>query len=158
MKKGLSGFIMFTGVCCFVLTCGVSVSCGSTTGDLVSLLVSQLGVTKKQATGGAGAVFKTAKDNLEADEYATLTQSMPEITGYVEKAPEVKKQSSGWMSSATSLLGDSGKKAESASSLLDSFDSLGMDGNILTKFTPVVLDYAQENGGDICVKLLQSVL
>jgi len=83
---------------------------------------------------------------------------MPEISGYVEKAPEVKKKSPGWMSSATSLMGDSGKKVESASSLLDSFDSLGMDGDMLSKFTPVVMDYAQENGGDICVKLLKSVL
>lgn len=62
------------------------------------------------------------------------------------------------MSSASSLMGDSGKKVESASSLLDSFESLDMDSDMLAKFTPVVMDYVQKNGGDICVGLLKSVL
>ncbi len=154
MKKGMSCIVVMLGLFCF----GLSTSCASTSGDLVSLLVSKLGVTEQQAEGGAGAVFKTAKDNLKGDEFATLTSSMPEIPGLVEKAPEVTKKSSGLMSSASSLLGDSGKKAESASSLLDSFGSLGMDSGMLSQFTPVIMDYAQKNGGDICVKLLQSVL
>jgi hypothetical protein len=154
MKKGWSCLWVIAAVFCFY----VSPSQAVTTGDLVSMLVNQLGVTSQQAEGGAGAVFKSAKDNLTAEEYATLSQSMPEIDGYVAKAPVVKKETSGWMSSATSLLGDSGKKAESASSLLDSFDSLGMDGDMVSTFTPIIMDYVQKNGGDICVKILQSVL
>jgi hypothetical protein len=154
MKKGIAGLVMILSLFCL----GISNCYSSTSGDLVSLLMSQLGVTQQQAEGGAGAVFKTAQDNLQADEYATLTRSVPEITSLVEKAPVVKQESSGWMSSASSLLGDSGKKVESTSSLLDSFSSLGMDGEMLAKFTPIISDYLQKNGGDICVKLLQSVL
>ena len=154
MKKGMAGFIVMCGLVCFSMSSGYA----STSGDLVSLLVSQLGVTEQQAEGGAGAVFKTAQDNLQADDYATLIHSVPEITGLVEKAPVLKKESSSWMSSASSLLGDSGKKAESTNSLLDSFTSLGMGGDMLANFTPIISNYLQKNGGDICVKLLQSVL
>ena len=154
MKKGMSFVVVMLGLFCF----GLSTSYASGASDLVGLLVSKLGVTEQQAEGGAGAVFKTAKDNLKADDYTTLTSSMPEIPGLVDKAPEVTKKSSDVMSHASSLLGDSGKKAESASSLLDSFGSLGMDSDMLSQFTPVIMDYAQKNGGDVCVKLLQSVL
>ena len=154
MKTGLCGIL---GLLC-VLCVSVSTSFASTSGDLISLLVNQLGVTNEQATGGTAAVFKTAQDNLQADEYKTITTAMPEVTGWVEQAPVVKKESSDWMSSATSLMGDSGKKVNSASSLLDSFKSLGMDGDMVAQFTPIVLDYVQKNGGDICVNLMKSVL
>ena len=154
MKKGMSCIVVMLGLFCF----GLSTSYASGTGNLVSLLMDQLGVTEPQAEGGAGAVFKTAKDNLNVNEYATLTNSMPEIPGLVEKAPEATKKNSDLMSHASSLLGDSGKKVETASSLLDSFGSLGMDSDMLSKFSPVIMDYAQKNGGDVCVKLLQSVL
>lgn len=154
MKKGMSCIVVMLGLFCF----GLSTSYASTTGNLVSLLMGQLGVTEQQAEGGAGAVFKTAKNNLKVDEYATLTSSMPEIPGLVDKAPEATKKSSDLMSSASSLLGDSAKKTVSAGSLLDSFGSLGMDSDMLSQFTPVIMDYAQKNGGDVCVKLLQSVL
>ncbi len=88
----------------------------------------------------------------------TITTTMPEVKGWVEQAPVAKERSSGWMLSATSLMGDSGKKAESASSLLDSFKSLDMDGDMLEQFIPVLMDYVHENGVDICVGLLKSVL
>ncbi len=154
MKKNVGIFLVMMGLMCCVSTTVYA----STTGELVGLLVKQLGVSEQQATGGAGAVFKSAQGSLEPNDYATLTTAMPEISGYVAKAPEVKKKSSGWMSSASSLMGDSGKKAENASTLLDSFESLGMDGDMLAQFTPIIMDYVKKKGGDICVSLLQSAL
>ncbi len=40
--------------------------------DLVGMLVSQLGVTSEQATGGAGAIFNLAKERLAPDQFSQI--------------------------------------------------------------------------------------
>ena len=38
------------------------------TSKLIGSLIDQLGVNNEQATGGAGAIFREAKNNLSADQ------------------------------------------------------------------------------------------
>ena len=39
--------------------------------DLLQMLTSQLGVTQDQAEGGAGLLFKMAKEKLGSDDFLT---------------------------------------------------------------------------------------
>ena len=123
--------------------------------DLVSMLVDNLGITKQQAKGGAGALFQNAKDNLNSDDFQELLDAVPEIDDYLASAPSEGK-SEGVLGTLSSL-GGSAAKVGSLASLTDSFSKLGMDSSMLSKFIPVVLQFVQSKGGDAVTGLLKDL-
>lgn len=70
---------------------------------LASILTSQLGVSQEQALGGAGALFKAAKENLDPQTFTALSQSVPGMSNLLGAAPQVSK--SGAASELASMLG-----------------------------------------------------
>lgn len=127
-------------------------------GGLVSLLTDQLGVTTDQAEGGAGAFFKAAKENMKAEDFTTMAQQVPEATSLLSKAPQVDDDKSALIKGAASMLGDTGTKVEAASDIVASFKKLGLDGDMVQKFSPIITDYVKEKAGDVSVNLLKSAL
>jgi len=125
---------------------------------LVSTLVSQLGVTEKQAEGGSGAIFQMAEKRMPESDYMQLSESVPEVKKLVSAASApVKKK--GLFGSATSMLGEkTGSSLNDGSSLMSSFKDLGMDSEMLSKFTPVVYAYVKEKGGAAVSEMLQKAL
>ena len=73
----LHSFLMF----------GVNGSVSADTSKLIGQLVDLLGVTQPQAEGGAGAVFKQAKNNLSAGDYSQLLSALPGIDSLIKSAP-----------------------------------------------------------------------
>ena len=57
---------------------------------LVDLLTSQLGVTKDQATGGAGSIFQLAKQNLNVEDFSSVAKAVPGIDQMMGAAPKVE--------------------------------------------------------------------
>jgi len=134
---------------------------------LVGLLTQQLGVTTPQAEGGAGAIFSQAKKNLSPGEYTQVSDAVPEATSLLDKAPEPKDSGgmAGTMGGVSSALGGSGAGLGGAAAtvggmgaLSESFSSLGMNSDMVGKFVPIVLDYAQSKGGDTVMNLLKGAL
>lgn len=123
--------------------------------ELASMLVDNLGVTETQATGGAGALFQNAKDNLSTDDFKKVAEAVPGMDKYLAAAPS-KSDSAGALGKLSSLGGDTGKLG-SLAGLAGSFDKLGMDSSMISKFTPVVLDYVQSKGGDSVAGLLKGL-
>ncbi len=125
---------------------------------LVSTLVNKLGVTEKQAEGGAGAIFKTAQSRMPESDYKQLSDSVPEADALQSFAPK-PSASQGLVSGAASMLGGkTGSSLEGGAGLLSSFKELGMDNEMLGKFTPVVYDYVKEKGGSLVMEMLQKAL
>jgi len=114
---------------------------GSAAGNaaLVGLLTSQLGVTSEQALGGAGAIFATAKDKMSADDFSSLTKSVPGVDSMLSAVP------SGIDSSSDDMLGAA-------------FSALGMDSSMIRDFVPLILGYVQGQGGTDMMGLLQKSL
>ena len=125
---------------------------------LVSMLVNKLGVTEKQAEGGAGAIFKTAQTRMSESDYKQLSDSVPEATALQNFAPETGANK-GLLGGAASMLGGkAGSSLEGGAGLLSSFKDLGMDNEMLGKFTPVIYDYVKEKGGAMVMELMQKAL
>ena len=108
-------------------------------GDLVGLLTSQLGVTEPQAAGGAGALFDYAKQQLSPADFGKVSSGLPGLDGLIAGVA-------------------SGGGAGSLTDLAGSFSQLCLSPDMIGKFVPVVLDYAQASGGQEVLGLLQSVL
>jgi hypothetical protein len=65
-KKILKIFLVLAAMGIFNITGPVSAD----TSKLIGSLVDSLGVSQEQATGGAGAVFKEAKNNMGPDSFS----------------------------------------------------------------------------------------
>ena len=71
------------------------------TSKLIGSLTDLLGVSGEQATGGAGAVFREAKKNMDPGDYSKLLSAIPGIDSLIQAAPQV----SGLAGKASSLFG-----------------------------------------------------
>jgi len=124
------------------------------TSKLIGSLTDLLGVNKEQATGGAGAVFREAKNNMSAGDYSQLLSAIPGIDSLIQAAP----QASGLAGKATSLFGSSSNSLQGLSALTDSFSKLGLSPEMVNKYVDVVLDFVQSEAGQQTMTMLKSAL
>ncbi|MEM7173568.1 MAG: DUF2780 domain-containing protein [Pseudomonadota bacterium] len=126
---------------------------------LLGSLTSQLGVTEEQAAGGAGSIFNVAKDSLGAGDFDSIASALPGITGLMDSAPNSGGgSSSGLLDQGASLLGGSDSTAGGLASLAGPFSDLGLSPEMINQFVPIVLEYANSEGGQQVMSLLQSAL
>ncbi|MED5524183.1 DUF2780 domain-containing protein [Gallaecimonas pentaromativorans] len=131
-------------------------------GDLISTLVSSLGVTQGQAEGGTGAIMAMAKDKMSSADFGKLSDIIPNMGDLLKAAPDAaavdSDQQDGGTSSllgkATSMLGDN----YGLEDLNGAFESLGMDSGMVRQFLPTILDYVQSKGGTALMQSLKTAL
>ncbi len=126
---------------------------------LTDTLMSSLGVSQKQASGGAGALLKYAKGNLKKDEFSKVSSAIPDMSSLLAAAPAVAKATGGSMGGlggmASALGGDS---LGGIASLASSFSDLGLSADMIQKFIPTILEYVKGSGGDSVMNLLSGAL
>ena len=128
--------------------------------DLISTLVDALGITEKQAEGGAGALFKNAKENLSTEDFNKVSDAVPNVDDYMAKAPSTDSESGAGgllKSSGLSSLGGSAAKIGNMAGLADAFSKLGMDSGTMTKFIPVVVKFMDSEAGSGVAGLLKGL-
>ena len=135
---------------------------------LIGMLTEQLGVTNKQAEGGAGSIFKHAQSKLSPEEFGQVAKAVPNMEGLLKAAPAAS--SMGGIGGSTSsqvssaMGGMLGSKSRSVSttgglaSLAGSFSKLGLSPEMVQKFVPSILSYVEKSGGATVKNLLVSVL
>ena len=122
---------------------------------LVDTLVSQLGVTPDQATGGSSALFNMAKSQMTDSDFSEVSKGVPGMDGLLGAKPKTETSASGsLLNSAAALSGNS--SLSNAASLANSFEQLNMSKDMVSKFTPVIVDYVNKNTGGIGGNLLKS--
>jgi len=139
--------------CLIIFQSVVPVNAGSL--ELVSLLTKNLGVTEKQATGGAGALFNLAKNSLGKKDFGKVSDAVPGIDKMMKAAPKVAEL--GGVGDMVSSLGGSSGKLLGAASLVPQFSKLGMGKGMIKKFIPPILSFAKSKGGDTVMNLLKGV-
>ncbi len=126
--------------------------------ELVGMLSSQLGITPKQAEGGAGAVFSYAKSKLTSDNFKKVAKAVPGIDGLIKAAPPAETKGAGGMESVSGLASQLGGSAGAAATLAPAFQKLGIPAETVGKFLPMVVDYVTKKGGASVGNLLGGVL
>ena len=124
------------------------------TGKLIGSLTDLLGVSGEQATGGAGAVFREAKNNMNPGDYSKLLSAIPGIDSLIQAAPQV----SGLAGKASSLFGGSSGSVQGISALTDSFAKLGLSPDMVNQYVDVILDYVQSEAGQETMTMLKNAL
>jgi hypothetical protein len=131
--------------------------------ELIQQLISNLEVNETQAKGGAGLLFKLAKEKLGAGDFQQIADNVPGITNLLEAAPEPGAGGGlmGALGGAASALGGLGGKMEGLGNLAQlagGFSQLGLSTDMVGKFIPIVLSFVQSQGGDSVKGLLEQVL
>ena len=131
--------------------------------ELITSLVSQLGVTQSQAQGGAGAIFKAAQDRLGAGQFDQLLGGVPGVKDLLARAPANGGAGAGLGGMLGGLAAMAGKMGANndmvqGAQLLSAFTSLGLNKDTLMKFIPIVLQFVESKGGQDLVGKLRAAL
>jgi hypothetical protein len=124
---------------------------------LVGLLTSKLGVTNEQAESGAGAIFSTASKKMSVEDFTKVTDALPEVTSLMSSFSS-GDSGSGSLGGLSSMMGKTGSSLSTLAGLSDTFSKLGIGSDMVGKFIPIVLEYAQSKGGSTIANLLKSAL
>lgn len=161
--------ILKTLATCALLTLSLPLWAGNA---LVDMLTSQLGVTPRQASGGASALLGAVRPNLGGNDYSRLLQGAPALADLAPAAAQAApaatasagKPASGgssWsnmVNSASSLLGGQSATLDSAAKLAKTFDGLGLTPDMVGKFAKVTYDYVAQTGGAGLADLFKGAL
>lgn len=148
--KRIITMAVLTGTVFFMASNPVSAD----TSKLIGSLTDLLGVSNEQAVGGAGAVFREAKNNMSAGDYSQLLSAIPGIDSLIKSAPKA----SGLAGSASSLLGGSSSSVKGMTALTDSFSQLGLSPDMVNQYVDVILNFVQSEAGQQTMTMLKSAL
>ena len=127
--------------------------------ELITSLVTQVGVTQSQAQGGAGAIFKAAQDRLGGAQFEQLLGGVPGVKDLLAIAPSTSGGGGGLLGGLASMASKmGGGDMAQAAQLLATFGSLGMNKDTLMKFIPVVLQFLESKGGKDLVTQVRAAL
>ena len=131
--------------------------------DLIEKLTSQLGVSRDQAEGGAGAVFAHVKENLDAADFSQVSSSLGGLDDLIGKAPANEEEGGGLLGGlgglASKLGGDGALgKLGGLASLTGVFSKLGLGADQISSFVGVIINFVKEKGGDSISAILGKVL
>ena len=125
--------------------------------ELIQMLTSQLGISDEQASGGAGLIFKMAKEKLGGEDFSQVSSAIPDVENLISSAPESGGIGGALGGLASSLGGGAGQLGNLAS-LAGGFKKLNLDSGLVSKFIPIVMSFVQSKGGDSLKGILEKVI
>jgi hypothetical protein len=137
---------------------GLILSFQATAGDddLVSLITDELDISSSEARGGAGAIFAYAKDNLDDYDFDRIAEGVSDMDSFLDAAPEVDDDSG--MGRTSDVLGNVlGGAMGGRAYLVESFDELDIDRDLINDFLSVVYDYVEEVSGERAMEDLEEL-
>ena len=147
-----NGIFLFLAV--FALLVCIGFNAQAQDQNLVGMLKDQLHVSGDQAAGGAGSIFSYAKDNLSEDEFSQIARGVPDMNELLAAAPQADSGST--MGKVGGMLGKDSSVGGLAS-LASSFESIGLDSDMVSKFMPIVNQYVGDVSGEQALGLLKSL-
>ena len=130
--------------------------------DLISKLTSELNIDETQAKGGVGSILKMAQDKLDGGDFSKLAgvfggeSNVTSLLGAAPSGDSAGGGAMGMLGSAVSALG--ANNLGDMASLAGTLKGLNIDMGTITKFAPMVMDWAKTQGGDDIMGILKKVL
>jgi hypothetical protein len=137
------------------------VSSGINVSDMISSVSKSVGISQSQATGGLGAIFDYAKNNISKEQLSTITQSLPQIDSLLQAVPAISGSEQGSKDSLGGLLNQAKKYSSSLNSMANlqkQFESLGLDPEMIGKVIQGAYQYLESEQGQQVKALLEQGL
>jgi Protein of unknown function VcgC/VcgE (DUF2780) len=117
----------------------------SQTNDLVNMLTKEMGITEKQAEGGAGSLFKMSKENMSKEDFSKLSEVVPDMSGLLSAVPS--------LGGKKSLMGSLASQLTGMPAVVAAFEKLGLKEKDVKMMTPLVVNYIEKKGGKTLANL-----
>ncbi|WP_162937726.1 DUF2780 domain-containing protein [Indioceanicola profundi] len=139
-------------------------------GGLVDALTNQLGISRPQAEGGAGALFGLARQRMAPDQFSQVEQEVPGVNSLIQSAPgggqaDYGQQTGGGLGGLAggalgALNGQNGAAGGlgALAPLAGTFSQLGIPPDMAARFLPVVMEYLNGSGAGSAAGMLQGAL
>ena len=108
--------------------------------DVVTVLTDELDISSSKARGGVGAIFAYAENYLDDYEFERVVDGIPHIDRIIDEAPDVYDDS---LFGIRDTLSELDSPVAGRASLIDSFDELDMDRDMIDEFLPIVYANSQ---------------
>jgi len=125
--------------------------------NLTQLLASNLAITEEQAKGGAGSLFRLAKEHLSAEQFRRIEEKVSGIPDMIAAAPNTD----GVLYNIRRLISSLGGNPTGAggfANLASSFERLDLDPDIAGRFVKIVAGFVRQRGGDELGNLFDGAL
>ncbi len=125
----------------------------TTTGNLITMASSTLGITDQQAAGGMGALFGYTKNNLSNEDFSKLSSYVPDMDTLLKAAPVISGGNSN-----DNKLGDLMKAAGGMAASMqgldivyEQFEKLGLSKEMVSQFVSIAMSYlnTQDSSGGV---------
>ena len=115
--------------------------------ELITSLVSQLGIDKKKAENGLGALLNSVKENAPSDIFTDLSSAIPGSDNLLSGFANTKDNASGNLLGGVSKMAGSllGGQSQQLSSLITNFSKAGFSLDMVKQFLPVAFNYLKNN-------------
>ncbi len=117
------------------------------TSDLIGMLTKEMGITKKQAEGGAGSIFNFAKEGMKDSDFGKLSKVVPGMDGLLGAVPGLGGKSS--------MLGQATKTLMGMPAVYSAFKKLGLSESQVATMMPLLVNYVEKKGGAALARLFQ---
>ena len=124
--------------------------------ELIEQLTQSLGIDENQAKGGIGLILNVLKEKLTAGDFGKIAELIPNADAMLQDAPKDEGGLLGKLGGLVSSL-RGGEGLGDLAELAGGFKNLGLDGSLLKKFVPIVLDFLKQKGGDSVKTLLDGM-
>ena len=123
--------------------------------QIVEHLVQELGVSTKQAEGGAGLLLGLVQQRLSPEEFVRVADTIPAISDVIGKAPRLVGGPPGPLQAMlSSWFGGLGTKG----GLAVGFEKLGCERTQIAEFSERLIRFFDEKGGEEVATLLRNAL
>lgn len=123
--------------------------------ELVDLLVSRLGVSAKQAAGGAGVLLRSARTKLGARHFEELLGELDGLDDLIRRAPGARGLGQLFGGVAAAL---GNNHAALLAEIVSGFTRLGMQPEQARQFVPVIMEFLRSRLGDRAVDEFERAL
>ncbi len=125
---------------------------------LIPLLTQTLGVNDGQAKGGMGALLQAAQLLMSGTDFGKVAHAIPSSTALLDNAPKIQENSGGLMDSVFKMAGEKIDTVKAGLNLASQFKSLGMDVEMIPKFTKVAQGFLEKSNTPETSDLFSSAL
>jgi hypothetical protein len=127
--------------------------------DMISSVSESVGIDESQAQGSLASVFNYAKENVSAEQFSGLTDSLPGLDSLMGSVPDISEMTSeGGLGGLMDKAADYNESLKAINDLKKQFEALGLSPEMITKVVDSAKAYLDtDEGTKIKEQLMQAL-
>jgi hypothetical protein len=150
----LTKFSRIGGVVILLLILSFQATARDYNDGVASVVADELNISSSKARGGVGAIFAYAENYLDDYEFERVVDGIPDIDRIIDAAPYVEDDS---FFGLRDTLSELDSPVAGRSSMIDTFDELDMDRDMIDEFLTIVYDYVEDVSGERAREILEDL-